>query len=363
MNETGMTSVKQTTGWYRLLYLIPIVMISLHSCTEVGLNVTEDEYLTARPLKIQFDWTESNLEHGERPDSLTLIFDRLSDSSKVFIKVCSEDTAHSNVVLPNGEWICTVLNEKVQGMTLYGLDEFMAKDSCSMKAITARADTISYSELTGIRGYIDTNPGMPYYREIKGNVSGFGRVQVNGVSNNKLILPLKDLAVKAVFNLNVKIEEGVTVERMIGEVSGVPGIISLMDKEVVASSKGKTLFGVYPDGADGSRWNGSVKIAGIIPPVSSDRIIGDGILILRIYVLNEGERMVYVAAMNLKSLLDNKTILIPTDRSGIYHCSESVSYVFDIPSTLWLTPAGIRPCDDGLGMNEWVNGEKIGKEL
>jgi len=360
-----MTNSKNTTEWCRLLCLIPVFLTLVHSCTEVSLNVTAEEYETERPVKIRFDWTESNLEPGDRPDSLLLIFDCIADSTRCSFNVCADSAATNEVLLPkNGEWICFVANEKVQGMSLDGLNKFLhIRDTFSLKTITARADTMTYSELTSIRGFINTNPGMPYLKEIKGNVSSLGRVRVNGVSESTLILALKDLSVNVNFKLKLKIEEGVTVERMVGEISGVPGVINLMNKEVVASNMGKTLFGIHPNGADSSRWNGSVRISGIIPPEKNDIFLGDGILTLRIYVTTEREKMLYVTAMNLKTLLENKPVLVPTDRSGIYHCSGNDNFVLDIPATLWLTPAGVKPCGDGQGTNEWNNGEKFSHQL
>lgn len=358
------------TGCFSYVGLLAAALVALFSgvgCTDIILGGTVEEYGTESSVNIAFDWSGTSFADSvERPDSLTLVMGRMVDSSRIWVRCGSAGASFADsLMLPNGDWLCVALNENVEGVSFTGLEEFKTGDLSSVKSIVASVDTFTRTQAMMIHGGIDPNPGMPYYQPVSGLAGAFVRARINGAQENNVVMKMYDVSAPVTFNLKVKIEDGVEVEKITGEVSGVPGVVALMSKEVVASRTGKAMFDIDPVDGGGSvsggtaGWRGVARVTGIVAPLRSDVVVGDGILCVRVYVKVGGKRMIYVASVNLKPLLDEKPVLVPTDRSAVYRCPEDGAFALDIPATLWLTPVGVMPEEDGSGVVDWVNQAKI----
>jgi len=329
-------------------------------CTDVELGGTAEVYGTRSLITVTPDWSGSGLTEYERPDSLTVVMQRTLDLTHVWT-VCDNTGVHptDSVILSNGEWIVVAMDPTVENVTFTGLREFLTDSLSSIKNITGAIDTLTAAEVISRRGILDPNPGMPYYEEVHGLVCGYEKTSVNGAKENDIRLTMQDMSCPVTFNLRIHIEGDVRIESILGEVSGVPGSVNVMSREAVASRTGKTMFDIGQLSGDTTSWTGSARIVGIVSPQEADCIVGDGILCVRLTVVSGGHRMLFIASLNLKTLLDGQPLLTVTDRYNVYRCVAAGEFTFDIPTTLRLTPDGVAPGDDGSGVGGWVNQAKI----
>jgi len=129
--------------------------------------------------------------------------------------------------------------------------------------------------------------------------------------------------------INVKVPftpgEGVTVERMVGTISGVPGQIQLMTGYVSDRNTGKVPFEMTPDG--GQDFKGEINVFGLFPAPDTIEVVGPGVLTLTIHVSVEenGEthnRMFY-ANVNMKKTIEDAEIMILSPDRATYRFSDT----------------------------------------
>ena len=111
----------------------------------------------------------------------------------------------------------------------------------------------------------------------------------------------------------VQAEEGVTVNRIVANVTGLPKRVELLTGllETTRTNLAQTMFELAPDPADPGYWQATIHILGIVPPRDYDSRTGSGLL--HIY-LDEGmfHRKIH-RVMNLKSTLEEVPLLWTTD--------------------------------------------------
>jgi len=342
----------------KVIYIVLYATILLWSCTNVDLDGSAEVYGTKSLVTVTTDWSGTALADYLIPDSLLVVMQHTQDLTHSWA-MCDNTGIHASdsIILSNGEWIVVGMDTDVENVTFTGLIEFATDSLASVKNITGAIDTLTSAEVISMRGILDPNPGMPYYKDVIGLVCGYQKTSVNGAKENDVKMVMEDMSSPVLFNLKVKID-GVQVESILGEVSGVPGAVNVMSREAVAARTGKNMFLVVPTAADSSMWSGVACVVGIVAPQDEEVIVGDGILCVRVTVKSEGHRMLFIASLNLKTLLDQQPLLTATDRYNVFRCGAAGEYTFDIPTTLHLTPDGVAPGDDGTGVS-WVNQAKI----
>lgn len=354
--------MRRTSNYTLLGFAVAAAALLLCSgCDYFGNLTLVDGYRAESPVSVALDWSGTGLSEEERPSSVTLVMGRELDSLRRVLE-CGPDglPAGDAVVLPNGDWLCVAFNGKASGVSFSGIEELQRGGIPAVKAVGASLDTLTRAERLALCGAVDPNPGMPFFKPLDGLFCAFARARVDGMQEeNGMVMEMHYAAVPVEFRINVDIEDGVEVESILAEVSGVPGSISLMSRQVSAGRMGKAVFGIEPSAGGGRSWSGTAIVPGILPPAREDVILGDGILCVKVRVKVEGKKMIYVASINLKPVLDGNPVLAATDVSGVYRYVEGSPYVLEIPASLWLTPTGVRPGADGPGLVDWVNQAKI----
>lgn len=355
--------MRRTSNYTLLGFAVAAAALLLCSgCDYFGNLTLVDGYRAESPVSIALDWSGTGLSEEDRPSSVTLVMGREVDTLRRVLD-CGPDglPVEDAAVLPNGDWLCVAFNGKAAGVSFTGLEELPGGGVRAVKAVSASLDTLTRAERLALYGAVDPNPAMPFFKPLDGLFCAFTRAHVDGMrEDNGIVMEMRDAAVPVEFRINVDIEAGVEVENILGAVSGVPGAVSLMSREVSASRTGKAVFAMEP--AAGRSWSGTAIVPGILSPASEDVIVGDGILCVKLRVKVEGKSMIYVASINLKPVLDLNPVLMATDVSDVYRYAEEGPCILEIPAPLWLTPEGVKPGADGPGLADWVEQAKIDGE-
>jgi len=350
------------------IFIAVALAVSAVACTDVRPLIPGDNYSDIPGVNVILDWT--GLDDTARPDSVSVVLDRIVNSQHRWFDCSSEGCGpKDSLKISCGEWLALALDENLQNISYYGLDEFRTSDTTALKDITASVDTLPFAQIVNQRGLIDTNPGIPVYSPVSGMVCGFSKASVTGVygAENNIVLQMEDLTAPVEFQFDIQEEGDVQVISVLGEISGVPGKANLMSREAVADKAGRTLFQFVKDStktnADGlTGWIGDARVLGIVPPEDASTLLGDGILTVRLRVMNAGSRKTFIASMNLKPLLEADPLLKNTSRNHVYRRTKTGKTIYKLTTVLRLTPDGVEP-SGGSGVGAWVSQAKIDEEV
>jgi hypothetical protein len=210
----------------------------------------------------------------------------------------------------------------------------------------------------------DLNPGIPFIRptshlyHVKEEDGGVRNIP----SESGVRLGFDRLTCSLRLSLNLAIEEGVEVERVVGVISGLPVKAYVMSGYVDASQTGKMCFEL--ENTDGMNeqtglyvYSGSVISFGIVSSTENIVSIGDGVFngfIKARYAESEElvHEHVFNVSFNLKKMIDSSEILSSVIRKQEIYSLNVREQAFDITTKLNITKANIMSDSEG-GIEEW----------
>lgn len=167
--------------------------------------------------------------------------------------------------------------------------------------------------------YMDFNPFYPFIRSV--NPLYFVRSeeethqQISSLEDNVIRLMPMAMTRKITFTIDADIEEGVTVDRMVGIISGVPASAQMMSGYVDKENLCKMPFEMTK--ASSGSYSGSVNVFGLFPSDSPDLITGAGVfnLILHASVQEGGilKKRVFHASINLMETITAADVMVQAD--------------------------------------------------
>lgn len=185
---------------------------------------------------------------------------------------------------------------------------------------------------------VDYNPLYPNIRSVDPlyYVRAESKSQTKiGSGNSTVILSPQQLTRKITFTLTLDIEEGVTIDRLVGMISGVPVKAQFISGIVTDVNTGKMHFDLAETGERQEvsttdkgtpvhrlTFKGSVNVLGLFPPQEATAKTGPGIITLLVHasaVNDNGTKYtrIYHDNTNLKTQIEAAEIMLETeDRTG-----------------------------------------------
>lgn len=181
--------------------------------------------------------------------------------------------------------------------------------------------------------YVDYNSMYPYIR----HVSPFYYVRPSQKTHTEVwsdtgdvvdvTLRPQPLTRKISIGLTLDVEEGVSIDRLVGVISGVPSKVQLMTGYVSEEHTSKMPFEMTSK--DGRYYEGSINAFGLFPPQADSLIVGPGILtvILHASVEDQGvlHKRVRHSSVSLKTEIDAAEIMSLTEDRSAYRFSDTVN--------------------------------------
>lgn len=181
--------------------------------------------------------------------------------------------------------------------------------------------------------YIDYNSLYPYIRCVSPfyyvRPSQKTHTEVWSDTGDEVLVKLKPqpLTRKISIGVNLDVEEGVTIDRLVGVISGVPSQVQLMTGYVSEERTSKMPFEMTS--TDGKYYEGHVNAFGLFPPQADSLIVGPGILtvILHASVEENGvlHKRVRHSSVSLKKEIDAAEIMTLTEDRSAYRFSDTVN--------------------------------------
>lgn len=181
--------------------------------------------------------------------------------------------------------------------------------------------------------YIDYNSLYPYIRYVSPfyyvRPSQKTHTEVWSDTDDEVLVKLKPqpLTRKISIGVNLDVEEGVTIDRLVGVISGVPSQVQLMTGYVDDERTSKMPFEMTS--TDGKYYEGHVNAFGLFPPQADSLIVGPGILtvILHASVEENGvlHKRVRHSSVSLKKEIDAAEIMTLTEDRSAYRFSDTVN--------------------------------------
>ena len=274
-------------------------------------------------------------------------------------------TAGLPEVLP-GDYYVMAFNRDTALFEVEGLGAFAADAAYSMRDLRLRVREMRQAEIDTLmdNSHADFNP---YYTYIKNSGPLFLDVMKQTFTEGgvqPLRLQPEPLTQRLAFRFYVELEEGVEVERIVGEISGVAGETELMSGTVDDSVTCRVLFPAREVSREGQTvlYEGEVNVLGLFPGKDDSFITGPGILQLSIQARSGEYERLFHAGINLKGTITRAGLMnaLPGE-TGFRVAREEA--VLTVEALLKIKNNQIEPGGDGQGVEVWFDSDKIDVEV
>lgn len=239
------------------------------------------------------------------------------------------------------------------------VDRFPDSLALRMRDLYVQIPEISEAEKEE-KTYMDFNPVYPFIRTVGPlyfvRSEQATHQQISPLSDNVIRLSPITMTRKITFTVNAEVEQGVSVDRMVGVISGVPGSAQFMSGYVNKKNLCKMPFEMTKSAESGTQYTGSVNVFGLFPADSPDMITGPGIFNVILHAsVTENEKVrnrVFHASINLKNTIGDADIMVMADDRIHYEFSEMDDLTINIPDVLEVTKEKILTGTDQ-GFEVW----------
>ena len=238
--------------------------------------------------------------------------------------------------------------------------DFISESDIPLKDFSAGLLKLSEEELSPLmpQGAKDFNTDIPYLRQPEAFCFALGKCQVSDTVAHDFTINLTSLVLNLNLRVNILTEEGVTLNEVVGELSGIPSSVSLFAGTVEQKDLGRVIFPMSASSdPDDSTYSASFNILGIFPPESSKLYFGSGILRLRVSA-SYGEKTKYLyPAINLYDLIVSAGLMSPAQNGRGYKITKEQA-TLDIPVTLVIGKGSFVSEGDSEGVDSWFDSEE-----
>lgn len=239
-----------------------------------------------------------------------------------------EEEVQSPDMIHNGYYsIAAVGVTDYQDFIVPDIQKFEESLEVKMRDVYVTVPQISKEERLE-KNYIDFNPVYPYIRQTGPfyyvRPSAESHAMVATGKENRIQLNPQLLTRKIRFKVTVNLEEGVTINRFVGTISGVPQQVHLMTGNVSENNTGKMPFEMTS--TDGKTYEGYVNAFGLFPSENTELIVGPGILTVTLHATAEKDGVIhsriFYASLNIKNEIDAAEIMRQTEDKTAYRFSD-----------------------------------------
>lgn len=290
-----------------------------------------------------------NIENDE-VESARVLLSRTINELHYSYKIEKSDTHDVGV----GEYCATAFNCIDTLYDMREIDDFAANFKNSLKKVRVYSSSIPDDKLSeklelGNDKIIDLAPSYsviscsdPFYHS-------FIKTRSDTMS-----FKLKDITMSLDVTVPVSTAEDVTIDRIIGCITGIPSFIYLMDAEVDRSLLAKSYFRMEDDGT--GLYTANLHPFGLFLHENEEYISGNGIVYLYIYASTDNISNVFHIACNLKKLFGNDVLMTPTATDGHYIINLQ-SKTIKLNSDIHISKNNVTIKDDSCA--RWIDGEEF----
>ena len=226
--------------------------------------------------------------------------------------------------------VAAVAATEFSDYSMPNLQEFIDNEEIRMREVTIEIPQLSREEKVE-KQYIDYNPSYPFIKSIspmyyvRPSILTHTEVWTKNNEIKKITLKPRPLTRKVTIKITLGAEEGVSIDRVYGALSGIPSSIHLMTGYVSEKNTGKMPLEFTT--TDGKNFETSINVFGVFSPTSVDQFAGPGILNLSVQASTEESGVIYRRMdhtdINMKTAIDAAEIMIHTDDKTAYRFSDT----------------------------------------
>lgn len=359
----------------------------LTSCTGVAfsefvpdLESTEMDDASMSAISFNVDWHPLGLDDDEVPEDMIVLMSRLQnvtlhyvwhiDSSGAIIQSLEkrsddepsdesgegdvsdevgdgdvEEEEDDAVRIYNGLYsVMAVASSNPDDFFVTNLDRFQDSLALRMRDMYVGIPEISKEEKQE-QMYTDYNPLYPFIRSVEPMY--FVRSEeethhrVSSLSDNVITLSPMPMTRKITFSITADAEPGVSIDRMVGIISGVPASAQFMSGYVSRQNLCKMPFEMTKVPGSDDEYSGCANVFGLFPSDSPELITGSGILnlILHASVEQDGAvvRRMFHASINLMETITAADVMVKADDKIHYVLNGMQDLTFRIADKLVVT--------------------------
>ncbi len=269
-------------------------------------------------------------------------------------------TVLPSMTVMNGEYYIMSFNQNVTSFSTSGLQAFLNDPAASMKDIRLSAIKMTDEEvLTEYGGErTDFNPLYDFIRDITPVYIEVQQVQISPDRQSEFTLTPSLLSQKITFRINMEIENGVTLENVMAEISGLAGSVETMTGQIDNEETFRSLMTMEEVSSEGNRkiYEGTINTFGLFPSKDQTFITGPGILQVTIRATDGTDTKVFHAGINIRQTITDAGILAELENGKFRIARNEVT--LEIPNTLKIDKDQIAPGEDQ-GVEIWIDSDEI----
>lgn len=240
------------------------------------------------------------------------------------------------------------------------LDRFLDSLALRMRDIYIEIPEID-EEVKKEQAYMDFNPFYPFIRTahplyfVRSEEDTHQRI--SSLDDNIIRLSPMLMTRNITFSINAEVEDGVSIDRMVGIISGIPASAQFMSGYVRKQDLCKMPFEMARTAGSQTEYSGSVNVFGLFPSDSPDHITGPGIFNVILHASVEDDngnvrKRVFHASVNLMETITKADIMVMADDMIHYVLSSREDLTMKIADRLVVTRDKILT-GSGQGFEVW----------
>ena len=302
------------------------------------------------------------------------------------------DSANLRQVL-NGQYYTLAFNYDTAYCKEYDLYRFLMDKNVSMKEMEASIARLKFEDIEKKLNaeFVDFNPKYDFIRNLGPLYVDVKKTDIQPQENTLYEISPKRITQRIHFQIQMDVEEGVDTLAVFGDISGVPGNLTLMSNELCDSASYRIMF-PFDEVIKGEPYEegeskfipctlvGHVDAFGIFPSPDKNMVTGPGILQLAVfaglhrdnvpdlppYDQESGENedykiKIFRAAINLMDQIKAAELLEVIENVGkynIYKLHQKDCQIL-IKEKLKVTRSSIKSGEGNQGLEAWVTDENL----
>ena len=357
-----------------------LLLTCVVSCNKFNFGYDENNPGGMRPnesyLNFSLSWDKTGLSSDETPEEVTVVMSRkinslhyvwnLDGKGNHLLPGVAEDEKTTPTIF-NGDYYTVAFSDCGGFYEVIGSDEFAEDASSSMLNLYIRIPEIAEDEMSMNKDMADFNPYAGFIHSADKPLCLDIIKDLVFPSETSVTLRPETVTRQLAFRIAVNAGSGVTIDRILGVLSGVADRVQLMSGLMTDTHTAKVKFDFEKCGTELREdkvydiYEGSLNVLGLFPPADSRHMTGPGILQISV-VASVSERdqvrqRVFHTGLNLKSIIEGAGLMIQaSDRSGYLMKPQGDISRFDIAQGLTVMKSYIL-ASEAEGQEQWFENE------
>lgn len=349
----------------RVLSIIAPVLIAiwaLSSCIRISLQ-TSDSTSDKAPVSFKIDW--NGIDAPSRPDSVKIAMNQTLDAVRYFYTVDSEGAFPDTTarMASFGNYLILAFTTEGEDYTVSGLEGYPENVTVSMRDFLATVKDLPTEELNAMRddSSLDFNASYRFIRTPSSPLyAATLRESVSDTKANEYGLVMTPLLLSATFRVGIAAEDGVSVDKVVAEVSGVPASVSILSGETSLEDIARVIF--LMSAGENGEYEATVLVPGLYPSENTKLTSGPGIFRLALTATKDGVTKVLRPAINIGDIITSASIMQTVSSSGGQKLSRTSAEI-EIPGPLTVDGESFTSGSLGEGVEGWFDSGSVDVEI